>query len=111
MGLAPYGEPDADIESVLESYCTVSDGKYDVTELTFRPRYDATTKLETDLGFGSRYWKDEIEQRYKNLAHHTQELLEETVVELIEYYLDDVDATNVCLAGGVALNCKMNKRV
>lgn len=111
MGLAPYGESNTEIASVLESYCSLSPGAYDVRPLTFRPKRDATSRLAADLGFGPRYWKDDIDQKYKDLAYHTQQLLEEIVVGLVEHYLSVVPSSNVCLAGGVALNCKMNKRI
>jgi len=111
MGLAPYGKPNPEIEAVLESYCSLSPGAYDIRPLTFRPKNDAKNKLAADLGFDPRYWKHHIDQEYKDLAYHTQQLLEEIVVRLVEHYLAAVPSTNVCLAGGVALNCKMNKRI
>jgi carbamoyltransferase len=111
MGLAPYGEPNEHIGSVVESYYTVDDGHYDVEALTYRKPSDAVAKLERDLGFDQRYWRDEIEQRHKDVAFHLQRVVEDIVSQLSEFYLEREGLSKVCLAGGVALNCKMNKRI
>lgn len=53
----------------------------------------------------------EFTQWEKDLAYTAQKLLEETVVDIVETYMDSTDTQNIALAGGVALNCKMNKRL
>lgn len=47
---------------------------------------------------------DEILQ-YANLAKSAQKLLEEILVKLVKYYAEKYNNNNVCLAGGVSLNC------
>jgi carbamoyltransferase len=111
MGLAPYGEENPAIERVLDGYCEYGGGEYDVTDLTLRTYGDSERKLAEDLGFESRYWRGEITQEHKDLTYHAQSLLEDIVTDLVEHYVRETGIPNVCLAGGVALNCKMNKRV
>jgi carbamoyltransferase len=111
MGLAPYGKKNEDIERVIQSYVNIRNGAYDTEALTFRKMGDAVDKLEADLGINARYWLDDITQDHKDVAFHAQEVLEEAVASLVSHYISDLDTGNVCLAGGVALNCKMNKRI
>ena len=51
------------------------------------------------------------EPRHFDLAHSLQVVLEETVVRLAQWLHSQTGADNLCLAGGVALNCVMNARV
>jgi len=111
MGLAPYGEENEEVKATLDNWCSYENGSYDVEELTYRPRSDSTRKVQSGFPISPRYWKDEIAQVHKDIARHTQVELEEIVTSLVSHYLDEYGLTRVCLAGGVALNCKMNKRV
>ncbi|WP_430504720.1 carbamoyltransferase family protein [Haloparvum sp. PAK95] len=110
MGLAPYGERNEEIESALRS--VIETGvDYDVTELFVDVWEESVQKLEQILGHDRHQTGKEFTQFEKDLAYTAQRLLEETVVEIVEHYAEELDETNVALAGGVALNCKMNKRV
>jgi carbamoyltransferase len=111
MGLAPYGEKNQHIQEVLEGYISINDKKFNTERLTYRKPKDAIKKLEKELEIEQKYWKDEITQEYKDIAFHTQQLLEDIVTKLISDYVEQVSTKNVCLAGGIALNCKMNKRI
>lgn len=110
MGLAPYGERNEEIESALRS--VIETGvDYDVTELFIDVWEESVQKLEQILGHDRHQTGKEFTQFEKDLAYTAQRLLEETVVEIVEHYAEELNETNVALAGGVALNCKMNKRV
>ncbi len=111
MGLAPYGNENPEVENVLSNYFEYSQGSYNVERLTYRRRDDSIKKLEDDLGKPARYWKHEIDQFYKDVAFHAQKKLEDTMEKLVLDYLPDLNTKNVCLAGGVALNCKMNRKI
>jgi carbamoyltransferase len=111
MGLAPYGEQNDHVKRVIESYINFEDEAYDTESLTFRKTGDAVSKLEADLGIDARYWRDEITQAHKDVAFHAQQALEDVTTELVSHYISEVDTGNVCLAGGVALNCKLNKQI
>src|SRR5437764_5381290 len=52
-----------------------------------------------------------LEQRHYDIAHSLQVVLEETVLELAGLLHGATGADNLCLAGGVALNCVMNARL
>jgi len=59
----------------------------------------------------ARQRKDEFTNYHFNLAHSLQLVLEETVLELASWLHTATKKDNLCLAGGVALNCVLNARL
>ncbi|PGF14104.1 carbamoyltransferase [Natrinema sp. CBA1119] len=109
MGLAPYGEDNPEIEGVLRELIDTG-ADYDVTELTKRWGTGHGVKILEDAFDRSRTeTPGEFDQWEQDLAHTAQKLLEETVVGIAETAIDQLDTANVAIAGGVALNCKLNK--
>ncbi|WP_114579122.1 carbamoyltransferase C-terminal domain-containing protein [Saliphagus sp. LR7] len=109
MGLAPYGEDNPEIEGVLRDLIDTG-ADYDVTALTKRWGTGHGVKLFEDAFDRPRTeTPGEFDQWEMDLAHTAQKLLEETVVELIETAVKQCRTANVAIAGGVALNCKLNK--
>jgi carbamoyltransferase len=110
MGLAPYGEADPGIDSRLRT--VVETGvDYDVTGLVGDGVPTAVGRLERLLDRPRATIPGPFDAREKALAHTVQGLLEETVVSICETYCERLSLDRVCLAGGVALNCKANQRV
>jgi carbamoyltransferase len=110
MGLAPYGNRNDEIEETLRRHVT-SGVEYDVTDLTDAGVAVGIKRLESWFGRSHKTSTDEFDQWEKDLAHVAQVFLEETVTSIVEEYCNELDCSNVSLAGGVVLNCKMNKRV
>ncbi|KZN22645.1 carbamoyltransferase [Haladaptatus sp. R4] len=111
MGLAPYGEENEAIESALRDLITPG-VNYDVTELTKRWGTDyGVRRLEEYLGRPRNDTPGEFDQWQKDFAYTAQKLLEETVLDMATTYANHIGTRNVALAGGVALNCKMNMRL
>ncbi|HET8598485.1 MAG TPA: carbamoyltransferase C-terminal domain-containing protein [Castellaniella sp.] len=52
-----------------------------------------------------------MEQRHMDIASSLQTVLEETVLHMAEWLWRQTGASELCMAGGVALNCVMNSRV
>jgi carbamoyltransferase len=48
------------------------------------------------------------DQRFFDIAHSLQKVLEETVLELVNWLYQETKVDNLCMAGGVALNCVLN---
>lgn len=96
MALASYGRP-----VYLEDFRSVihvgNDGQYTIDD--FDP--------EQWWGAGRRK-EDPFEQLHYDIAHSLQKALEETVLKLAQWLYDQTGAQNLCMAGGVALNCVMN---
>lgn len=111
MGLAPYGEENPDIDHALRDLITVG-VDYDVTRLTKRWGTEHGVRLLEDTFDRPRNpTPGEFDQWHKDLAYTAQALLEETLLDITRAYLEPSGSRNVALAGGVALNCKANKRI
>jgi carbamoyltransferase len=92
-----------------------------------KPRYVAEFRAIVQLGVGGQYTiqpphleerfgparrrGEPLEQRHCDVAHSLQVVLEESVLELARWLHRATGSTNLCLAGGVALNCVMNARL
>jgi carbamoyltransferase len=112
MGLAPYGSENSAIERQLREVIE-SGVDYDVTGITAYGRSirDSVEVLETALGRQSKSSPIDFTEWEKDLAFTAQKLLEEIVINIVESYCRRFSIEKVALAGGVALNCKMNKRI
>ncbi len=111
MGLAPYGDDNPEIESALRSLIDTG-VDYDVTDLTKRwGTGHGVETLENAFGQPRKESPESFDQWDKDLAYTAQKLLEETVVDIAESAVERFDTATVALAGGVALNCKLNQRV
>ncbi|RQG95391.1 carbamoyltransferase family protein [Natrarchaeobius chitinivorans] len=111
MGLAAYGEYNSDIDRTLRDLVDVG-AEYDVTDLTRRwGTGHGVERLEEAFGRPRTDEPGSFDQWEKDLAYTTQKILEEIVLDVVRAYASRVDSTNVALAGGVALNCKLNKRI
>jgi predicted NodU family carbamoyl transferase len=98
MGLAPLGNPSVDMSRFLSA----------------RSRSDYTIHdrgIMEAFGHLARHRDGELTQAHVDLAASLQLALEETVIRFIEDGLAGRHAKNLCLAGGVALNCTMNQRL
>jgi len=52
-----------------------------------------------------------FDQRHMDIAHSLQQVLEETVLGMARWLHGATGSSNLCMAGGVALNCVMNARL
>jgi carbamoyltransferase len=114
MGLAPYGKP----KYVQAIYDNLIDLKEDGT---FRLKIDyfnyctglTMTNGKFDDLFGGPPRKPEtlLTQRDMDLARSIQEVTEEVMLRLTRSLHRETGAENLCLAGGVALNCVGNGRI
>jgi carbamoyltransferase len=114
MGLAPYGTPRY-CELILEK---LMDLKADGTFRLNMEYFDYCTGLTMTNGrfdalFGAppRGREDPIDQRTMDLAASIQAVTEEVVLRLTRSLAEEFGLPNLCLAGGVALNCVANGRV
>jgi carbamoyltransferase len=110
MGLAPYGNRNETIERKLRDEIDVG-LNYDVKALSRGNFEYATSQLEELFDRERKDHTDRFSQWEKDLAHVTQKLVEETVTDIVDHYCSQLKLDQVCLAGGVALNCKVNKQV
>ena len=114
MGLAPYGQP----KYAKNIYDHLIDLKPDGTFRLNMEYFDYCTGLtmtnrKFDALFGGPPRKPEtwLTQREMDLARSIQEVTEEVMLRLARTMHQETGAENLCLAGGVALNCVGNGRV
>ena len=111
MGLAPYGKPRyADL--IREKLITVADDgsfQLDMSYFDYATGLTMTNK-KFDALFGGPPRKSEAEltQREMDLAASVQKVTEDIVLELAKGIAKETGERNLCLAGGVALNCVAN---
>jgi len=99
MALASFGKPHY-VDDFREMIQLQENGQYTIQPLQLKER------------FGLPRCKGEpLEQRHYDIAHSLQVVLEETVLAIANWLHNTTGADNLCMAGGVALNCVMNARL
>lgn len=108
MALAAYGKPTIPLEDIVE----LGGGKFEI-----KRDFQMIQTLAKDRLFGRGLVKrfgeprkrgEPITQRHKDIAASAQFVVEEIVKYLVTWLHSKTGYRNLCLAGGVALNCKMN---
>ena len=115
MGLAPYGEPrfkDLIIDNVMD---LKEDGSYrlDQSYFNYATGLTMTNDKFADLfGIPLRQAEDDLlEQIHMDLAASVQAVTEEVVLRMTRSLPVEYNIPNLCMAGGVALNCVANGKV
>ena len=111
MGLAPYGEP-VYADLIRKKLITVAeDGSFQLDMSYFDYATGLTmTNKKFDALFGGppRTSETELTQREMDLAASVQKVTEDIILELARGIANETGERNLCLAGGVALNCVAN---
>ncbi len=113
MGLAPYGEPSyiGQMEKLVRSGPRGS-FQLDLQYFDFLQRDRMYTDQLPDLfGQAPRRRNSEITQFHKDVARSLQYVLERILLEKSDYLYSETQSENLCMAGGVALNCVANGRI
>lgn len=114
MGLAPYGEPkylDLIFERLVARH---GDGSFSLNLKYFGylDRLSMTSQVFHDLfGGAPRQLDGPLEQRHMDLAASVQRATEMLLLDLAREVHRQTGEQNLCLAGGVALNCVANGRL
>jgi carbamoyltransferase len=114
MGLAPYGEPRY-VDTILEKLVRLEeDGSFKLDMRYFNYLHGLTmTNGAFDRLFGGPPRKPEspVTQREMDLAASIQVVTEEIMLRMARHVHRETGLANLCLAGGVALNCVGNGRL
>ena len=117
MGLAAYGESTIDLRWLLNS----SKGTYDLNpdfirivepgeaRLSRQERY-FSSKLVEKMG-PARLPHEPLDGRHKDIALSGQSALEKAACDLVEWMFEETGSRNLCIAGGVGLNCLVNQKL
>jgi carbamoyltransferase len=100
MALASFGQP-----RYLSDFCEIIQLR-DGGQYTLEKGYDLVER------FGpARHKGEPFEVRHYDIARSLQAALEDTVQRIAAWLHRETGSSNLCLAGGVALNCVMNSRL
>ena len=114
MGLAPYGEPRY-VEAILKELVDLKeDGSFKLNMRYFnylRGRTMTNGVFDGVFGGPPRKPESSLTQREMDLARSVQEVTEEIMLRMARQVHRDTGLENLCLAGGVALNCVGNGRL
>lgn len=121
MGLAPYGNPKAEetknfVHQLKKHLIQINeDGSVWLNQKNYRYaiglRMLRDRKWEKILGIAKRKAESPLEQSHANLALAVQLITEEAVLAMAKEAKRLTQSENICLAGGVALNCVANGKL
>ena len=114
MGLAPYGEPEY-AQTILDNLVDLKpDGTFRLDQTYFDYCTGLTMtndKFDGLFGAPPRHPDDPLTQRDMDMAASVQAVAETIILRLTRSLAAETGAKNLCLAGGVALNCVANGKV
>ncbi len=114
MGLAPYGEPKFE-QKIKKLIDIKKDGTFRLDQKYFNYATGLTmTNKKFDELFGQKPrnpTKDKITQFHMDIAASIQKVTEEIMIKLAKSIRIEYNISNLCLAGGVALNCVANGKI
>ncbi|QFR48882.1 carbamoyltransferase [Sulfurimonas lithotrophica] len=114
MGLAPYGEPKYS-KLIKENILDIKDDgsfKLNMSYFNYTTGLTMTSeKFHKLFGAPPREREGELSQREMDLAASIQDVTEEIMIKLARHAKEVTGSKNLCLAGGVALNCVGNGKI
>ena len=114
MGLAPYGNP-IYIDKIYNLIHIKDDGTFRLDQTFFNYATGLTmTNKKFDKLFGQKPrdpQKEKLNQFHMDIASSIQKVTEEIMIKLAKSLKNEYGLENLCLAGGVALNCVANGKL
>ena len=114
MGLAPYGKP-VYVDLIRDHLIDIrDDGSFWMDMSFFNYAHGLTMtseKFHRLFGRPPRKEKEPLEQHHMDLASSAQKIVEEVMLKTVRHAHEITGSKNLCLAGGVALNCVANGRI
>ena len=114
MGAAPYGDPKYTDQIFDELIAVRDDGSFKLNMKYFAYDYGLTmTNRKFDALFGQprRESESEMEQFHWDMAASVQRVVEDIMLRIVRDLHQRTGLKNLCMAGGVALNCVSNGRI
>ncbi len=115
MGLAPYGEPKYK-KLILDNLIDIKeDGSFYLNQSFFNYTTGLTMINQKFLNlFGNPIRESErdlLTQFHMDIASSIQAVIEETILKITKKLSEEYKISNLCMAGGVALNCVANTKI
>ncbi|MBO7941825.1 carbamoyltransferase, partial [Streptomyces sp. S9] len=113
MGLAPYGK-EIYVDRLKQLIQAGENGQYRLDMRYFD--FLRTSRMYSDalielMGIAPRVPESDIDQVHMDIAKSLQVVLEEILLDKVRYLHGKVPSKNLCMAGGVALNCVANGKI
>lgn len=114
MGLAPYGNSRRYFEQIMDLVHLQQDGTYTIAvlfqnkTLEEKETYAGTLELLAERFGPSRAPGAELTQRHMDIAAGLQLVLQASLLHILRHFKRETSQKNLCMAGGVALNCTAN---
>ena len=114
MGLAPYGEPRFK-DIILDNLIDVKeDGSFKLNMNYFNYATGLTmtnNKFAKQFNMERREPENELSQIHMDIAASIQAVTEEIILKITRFLFKEFKIPNLCMAGGVALNCVANGKI
>jgi len=113
MGLAPYGVPRY-VDQVKRLIEIKDDGSFELDMRYFSYHHGlrmVNGRFAELFGGPPRDPESKLDQKHKDIAASVQKVTEEVMLRMASYLHRETGMENLCLAGGVALNCVANGRI
>jgi len=115
MGLAPYGSPIYE-EKIIKNLIDIKeDGSFWLNQKYFDYATGLTmTNDKFDNLFGQKARdskKEKLTQFHMDIAASIQKVTEDIMIKIVKSLKEEFNVPNLCLAGGVALNCVANGKI
>ena len=114
MGLAPYGKP-AYVDQFREVVDIKDDGSFRLNMKYFSHTYSTRSMInrhwEVLFGQPRRPSESELTSFHEDIAHSGQRIVEEIMVKMARHVCRETGMKNLCIAGGVGLNCVANWKI
>jgi len=111
MGLASYGEASKVMEKMNQIVCLTHDGRFEVNNDIMKFRKSDFSALEALFQTPKRSNQTHIFAIHENIAAALQDVTEKVIIHLASRLQKVTKNKNICLAGGVSLNCVANGKI
>jgi carbamoyltransferase len=114
MGLAPYGRPTY-VDRFREVVDLRDDGSFRLNLKYFAHHYSTqrifNRRWEALFGRPQRPRETELDEFHQDIAHSGQKIVEEIMVRMAKHVRQATGMDDLCVGGGVGLNCVANWRM
>ncbi len=107
MGLSAYGNPNKYLDSFRQILKIENNGSFIIDNEITKFRTNDFSSMERFFG-NTRKRDEDISERHADIAAALQRITEDVVFRLADNLHDQSKCENLCIAGGVGLNCLVN---
>lgn len=111
MGLAAYGDTQRYMNHFKQLIRFIPEGKFELDINLLRFRVEDYSLLEDLFGISKRECGQILKQEHQDIAASLQSITDQLMMHMVKHLYEQTKSENLCLAGGVALNCVSNRFV